>query len=146
MRDGLAPFGASIAHIAGNTDFLARAWVAGPGPPPPPTEMRAADYVESVNRASFRIDPPRRSREGLLVASLVQDGGWRARDDRGRRLETMLANGPFLAIRIPPGASSVSLSYAPPGFRIGALISAATLLALVALGSTLQTAHWRSQP
>ena len=68
----------------------------------------------------------------MLVASLVQDGGWSARNQRGERLAAALANGPFLALSLPPGDYDVRLTYSPPGFRPGNAITLATVLALAA--------------
>jgi uncharacterized membrane protein YfhO len=71
------------------------------------------------------------------VASLVNDGGWRAHDEAGNPLATGRVNGPFLAVRVPAGEHRVRLDYAPPGFRAGALVSAASLaLAIVLLAAS----------
>jgi hypothetical protein len=134
VRNALTRFGSAAGEMFANPDFRSRAWVTGPGPAPTLAPMEAVGYREGVNRASFHIEPPRRDGEGLLIASLLQDGGWRAHDERGRRLATALANGPFLAIRVPADASGVRLTYAPPGFRTGVVISLATLLVLATLG------------
>jgi hypothetical protein len=136
VSDARARFGDAARDIAANGDFRERAWVAGPGPAPATAQRPIAvvDYVESVTRASFRLEPPRRDGEVLLIASLLHDGGWRAHDERGRRLATALANGPFLAIRVPADASRVRLTYAPPGFRTGSVVSLATLLIVAAVG------------
>ena len=67
-----------------------------------------------------------------MVLSLVQDGGWSARNEAGRPLPTLLANGPFLAVRLEPGTRRVLLTYRPPGLPIGSLVSIATLLGLAA--------------
>jgi hypothetical protein len=133
VSDAFPRFGDAARAIAANSDFRERAWVAGPGPPVEPRPIEVVDYVESVTRAAFRLEPPRRDGEGLLVASLLQDGGWRAHDERGRRLATALANGPFLAIRVPADVSGVRLTYAPPGFRTGALVSLLTALVLAGI-------------
>jgi len=82
------------------------------------------DYREATNEISFRVrvaDGPGRA---TLVASVVQDGGWRARDESGGAISTGRANGPFLALSVPRGDRRILLEYAPPGFRLGAWISA----------------------
>ena len=61
------------------------------------------------------------------VTSLVQDGGWAATDAAGAEVPVSLANGPFLAVRLAPGAHRITLRYSPPGFRLGSGISLATL-------------------
>ena len=98
-----------------------------------PAENGAADifdYAETANRVTFRVrtSPAPSGAGAILVASLVNDGGWRARDEAGRPLPTARADGPFLAVRVPAGEHLVRLDYAPPGFRAGALASAATLV------------------
>ena len=91
------------------------------------------DYAETANRVTFRA---RTSGAGaVLVASLVDDGGWRARDETGRSLPIARANGPFLAVRVPAGDHGVRLDYAAPGFRTGAAVSAATLAAVLLLAT-----------
>jgi len=91
------------------------------------------EYGESGNSVSFRVRASGRS-PTVLVASLVQDGGWSAWDKEGRRLATARANGPFLALAVPGGEHVVRLKYSAPGFRAGAAVSLASLLAAVFLG------------
>ncbi|HTO75189.1 MAG TPA: YfhO family protein [Thermoanaerobaculia bacterium] len=91
------------------------------------------DYAETADRVTFRVRTSGASSASgaILVASLVNDGGWRARDETGRRLTIARADGPFLAVHVPAGEHRIRLDYAPPGFRAGALVSAGTLLAAV---------------
>jgi hypothetical protein len=87
-------------------------------------------YSETVNRAAFRASVAA-GMPALVVASLTDDGGWTAREGKsGRRIATLRANGPFLALSLPPGEHRVLLEYSSPGFREGALLSAATLVAI----------------
>ena len=90
-----------------------------------------SDYVESPGRVTFRS---RAAGDAVLVASLVNDGGWRARDaETGEPLRVGRANGPFLAIAAPAGDRRIRLDYTTPGFRAGSAVSilgvAAALLA-----------------
>jgi hypothetical protein len=117
-------------------DFTREALLHDPGGAlgPLPAENAAAqvlDYAETADRVAFRVrtSGPVSGSGAVLVASLVNDGGWRARDENGRSLPIARANGPFLALRVPAGEHRVRLDYAAPGFRTGALVSAATLLA-----------------
>jgi hypothetical protein len=89
-------------------------------------------YTERTNSASFRASVALGTGDSLLATSLVQDGGWSAIDGKGRRLRTTTANGPFLALSLPPGRHEVRLRYLPPGFGAGLMISLATLAALLA--------------
>ncbi len=83
-------------------------------------------YRETTNEASFDV----KASDGgaYVVASLVQDGGWSARDESGREIPTTLANGPFLALHVPAGSHAVFLKYSPPGFLEGGWISGASLV------------------
>jgi hypothetical protein len=50
-----------------------------------------------------------------------------------------VADGLVTAVRLPSGARHVRFEYRPPGFRLGAAISAATLLALALWGMAVST-------
>jgi hypothetical protein len=96
--------------------------------------VRVSGYAETTNSAAFRSEAP--AGGAVVVASLVQDGGWTATDESGP-LPTGRANGPFLALAVPGGAHAIRLSYAPPGARAGAIVSLATIglvLGAAALG------------
>lgn len=54
----------------------------------------------------------------LLASSIYQDGGWRLLLD-GRPTPTIVANGPFVAAWLPPGAHRIDLVYRPPGLTAG---------------------------
>jgi uncharacterized membrane protein YfhO len=66
------------------------------------------------------------------VASFVQDGGWKAREEAGRSLKTTLADGPFLAVSVPAGDHRIVFDYAPPGWDSGLVVSLATAAILAA--------------
>jgi hypothetical protein len=86
---------------------------------------------ETTNTVSFHVSPSRPGHErSVLVTSLTTDGGWEARDERGKLLPTGIANGPFLAVLVPAGEHDVRLTYRPPGFRAGVVISMFTVVAL----------------
>jgi hypothetical protein len=85
--------------------------------------VRVTDYREETNRASFRIAA---SRETVVVASLAEDGGWTARDERNALLPVSRANAAFLAVTVPAGEHRVRLRYSPPGFRVGLLVTLGT--------------------
>jgi len=128
-------FGHAFDEVIAAADWSDTAWVLDEGAGEianPPVEI--ADYRERTNAASFstRVDG---GEPAYAVLSLVQDGGWSARDESGRRLITFLANGPFLAVRLEPGTRRVLLTYRPPGLGVGSFVSAATLLTLVAIAA-----------
>jgi hypothetical protein len=131
--DAARAFGPAFSEVTAVSDWADAAWVlggVGGETSNPPVEI--SDYVETTNAAAFTTrvsgaDP------AYVVLSLLQDGGWSARDESGEALSTSLANGPFLAVRVPPKTRRVLLTYRPPGLRVGIAVSALTLAALVAL-------------
>jgi hypothetical protein len=92
---------------------------------------RIENLTETTNRVRFEASVS--GGPAIAVSSFTTDGGWSAHDDSGSELPTSYANGPFLAIRLPPGRHVVTLTYVPPGFRTGAAIFVATALGLIAL-------------
>ena len=91
-----------------------------------------SEYSETADTVSFRASAPGGA-AAPLVASLANDGGWTARDEAGRPIPTRRAHGPFLGLLLPPGDHRVHLRYVAPGFREGALLSGATLIAAAML-------------
>jgi hypothetical protein len=90
--------------------------------------IKVDGFKETTNSVSFHVSPTRPGPQGaVLVTSFSTDGGWEARDETGK-LPTGVANGPFLAILVPPGGHDVTLIYRPPGFRVGCAITGAALL------------------
>jgi Bacterial membrane protein YfhO len=90
-----------------------------------------SDYSDTANTVTFR------ARNGsdhaaVAVASVVQDGGWSARDERNKAVPAEVANAMFLALSVPPGDHRIRLEYTPPGLRQGAAISAAAAAILAA--------------
>jgi hypothetical protein len=130
--DAFTAFGVRPATIGAKTDWKQHAFVLGADKVIENSPAQIGDYRESTNEISFRAGVAGAGAESLLVASLVQDGGWSARDENGRWIPTALANGPFLALRVPSGDRRILLKYAPPGFAIGSLVSVVFLLAAVA--------------
>jgi len=88
-------------------------------------------YRESTNAASFHAALTEPAR---VVVSLVQDGGWSAKNGSGVAIPIARAEGILLAIDLPAGDTDVRLSYVPPGMRAGAAISAVTAAAILVLG------------
>jgi hypothetical protein len=131
VKDANAAFGSAFRAIAGNGDWRGRAWVLwhedgeAPG-----GKAEILEYAEYTNAITFRA----RVAEGpaCIVLSVVQDGGWSARDEKGTRIPVFRANGPFFAVALMPGEHTVHLSYWPPGFITGSLITVATAVVLAA--------------
>lgn len=98
---------------------------------------RVTGYRETTNTAVFRADVA--GDGAILLSSLVQDGGWIARDERGTRLPVSRTNGPFLSVTVPGGSHTVRLEYSPPGVRLGLAVSVAS--AVLALSAALWKAR-----
>jgi hypothetical protein len=70
----------------------------------------------------------------LVATSIPATAGWRARAD-GRHAEILTVDGSFLGVRVPAGATRLTLVYRPPGLVPGtaaALVSALAAAALLA--------------
>ncbi len=133
--DAFVAFGLAPDALVSGIDWHREAIVLSQdGALPIPAPAAAAPVIsgirETTNRLLFSASVPGNSPR-LVVASEVQDGGWRARDEEGP-LPTGRANGPFLAIALRPGNHRVVLTYAPPGLRTGGAVAAVTA-ALVAI-------------
>ena len=132
VRDADAAFGAAFAEIAAATDWRERAWIlADRGSDAVGGSGEIDRYAETTNTLAFHARVT--SGPAYVVLSVVQDGGWSARDARGAPLEVRRANGPFLSVVLPEGEHDVTLTYRPPGFRIGAPISLAAAIGMVGL-------------
>lgn len=116
------------ARLARETDFLRNAVAIG------------ADEIFSGAATLISFDKPRpeklqiRARTDaprVLVVPESNDGGWSA-EGNGSTLPTFVANGAFLAIRVPAGDTTIACRYLPPGFRAGLGISAASAIVLLA--------------
>jgi hypothetical protein len=136
VRDANAAFGPSLAEITAATDWRARAWVLGDrGGDVAGGAGEIGGYRETTNAIAFHARVT--SGPAYVVLSVVQDGGWSARDGNGARLEVRRANGPFMAVVLPEGEHAVTLTYRPPGFPAGAAISLAAAASLAGLGLAL---------
>ncbi len=132
VLDAAKAFGPAFPQLAAMDDWRTTAWLLDEGE----TEtdngaVKISSYAERTNSASFDARVAGGA-PAFVVLSLVQDGGWSARDDSGE-IRTLLANGPFLALRLEPGSHRIRLVYRPPGLLLGASISIATMALLAAL-------------
>ena len=130
--DANALFGSAFRDITANRDWRRTAWVlAGRAEETPGGTAEISDYRGDTNTVAFSARVP--ENEAWLVLSLVQDGGWSARDEAGNAVAVLRANGPFLALKLPAGDHRIRLRYRPPGFSAGLTISA--LAAAAAIGA-----------
>ena len=131
----LSDFGEEGARIASRSDWSGEASILAwpgdaalsPGEFSNP-EVTIDGYRETTNRVTFRA---RTAKQAVVVASLVNDGGWTAKDSTGRPVPLVAANGPFLGIPLKAGENDIRMSYAPPGFLGGVIVSAMTGLLVV---------------
>ncbi|MFQ5890065.1 MAG: YfhO family protein [Gemmatimonadota bacterium] len=89
------------------------------------------------NRVRLRA---RANRPMLLVLTDRFYPGWRV-EVNGRPARIHRANGVFRAVVVPAGESEVAFRFAPASFRVGGWISAASLLAAIALFAGRPTGH-----
>jgi hypothetical protein len=135
------PPGARLSDVVGSLSWRTEAVLLEdprrqPALPQTNGPVSITDYRESTNSAVFRAGAP--GGGAVVVASLVQDGGWTARDETGSALPTGRANGPFLAVAVPGGQHRIRLRYAPPGSRAGTAVTFGTGAVLLAAAATLR--------
>jgi hypothetical protein len=70
--------------------------------------------------------------EKLLATSLPFPAGWRA-TAAGRLLRPVVVNTAYFGALVPAGIARVDLSFTPPGFRLGALLSGLSAVTIVVL-------------
>ncbi|HKF45004.1 MAG TPA: hypothetical protein VKG01_18045 [Thermoanaerobaculia bacterium] len=133
-------FGAPARALSSKSEWKEQAFVLGGEGMLENIPVEISEYRESGNRISFRIHAEAGTSGAWIVGSLVQDGGWTARDENGLLVPATLANGPFLALRVPRGDHRIVLTYRPPGFPPGFLILLATVLVVSAsaVGGTVR--------
>jgi len=139
-----AAFGPAFAEITANRDFRATAWILSDrAGEEPGGDASISNYAETTNAVELDVAAAAPS---WVVLSIVQDGGWSARDTAGRALPLSRANGPFLALKVSAGETHVRMHYRPPGFVPGAWISGASLviLMLVSVGLRRRAATARA--
>src|SRR5262249_5950660 len=116
-----AVYSAPDAAVFENTAVLPRVVAEG---------AAIRDYQETTNGAAFHVAVEGPG-EVELAASLLEDGGWSARDGSGRKLAVgRRPEAPLLTLRLQKGEHDVRLTYRPPLLREGASVTAATAAAL----------------
>ncbi|HVG22720.1 MAG TPA: YfhO family protein [Thermoanaerobaculia bacterium] len=100
--------------------------------PRPANAPVAVATIVSATPTDYRlhVTAPRWS---LVVSSVPWWPGWKVARN-GVRAKPIRVNGAFLGFAVPPGELDVRIWYDPWTFRVGAIVSAATLTALVAYG------------
>lgn len=95
--------------------------------PPPRSSVRTLSFADDEIRFVAET-----SARGLLVTSELDYPGWTALVD-GEPAEVVTVNAGFRAVAIEPGRHEVVLAYRPWRSRVGLAISAASVLAILAL-------------
>ncbi|MBI2888198.1 MAG: oligosaccharide flippase family protein [Chloroflexi bacterium] len=90
-----------------------------------------------ANRVVVAIRMPQ---AGYLVLGDAFFPGWQARDEAGRALPVLRANGVFRAVHLGQGEHTVTFAYAPESLRLGLYLSFLGAVALV-----LTAAYWAWQ-
>lgn len=96
-----------------------------------PSRVGHTTKIVSYQPNHVRIDVHAES-SGLLVLSDTHYPGWLATVN-GRETPIYRVNGAFRGVRVPAGDSVVEMVYRPQSFRVGAIISGATLVLMLLL-------------
>jgi hypothetical protein len=99
-----------------------------PGPPAKSAPVVIEEESQGRGRYSVELERP-----GVVVFPGNYARGWRAKVD-GRKADVFEANLFNKGVLVPAGKHEIILRYIPGSFLLGALVSAATAIALLALG------------
>jgi hypothetical protein len=103
------------------------------GPLPAPRAGRGFSVARVVRDAPEALTVDTEASEaGYLVLTRTHDSGWEARLD-GAEVPLRRADLALSAVLVPAGAHKLELAYRPTAFRVGAALSAASLVALAGL-------------
>jgi hypothetical protein len=97
----------------------------------PPLSTSDTDRVEVLSAEPNRLElAVEAGADGLLVISEVDYPGWQAAID-GEPIPLLRADTILRALPVSAGRHEVILTFRPPSFRIGAILSAVTLVGLL---------------
>ncbi len=126
-----------------DTNTYGHLWFAKPGTtikpgssPPAPLPQTAGDSISIERFTSTGNETDRVSTTApvLLVRSMVWAPGWSAtiKESNGHKItEGVSRYGLVQAVTLPPGTSTVSFSYWPPGMTEGVVLTSIALLAII---------------
>lgn len=100
--------------------------------PRPDSAPMATTRILEAKATSYRIHV-KAPRWTLVVSSIPWWPGWKV-ERNGARVQPIEVNGGFLGFAVPEGELDVRVWYDPWTFRFGAIVSLATILALIAYG------------
>jgi Bacterial membrane protein YfhO len=107
-----------------------RVWIAWLDARPWAESGAKADRVEWCRGQGEAVIRLRADSAGCITVRETWDPGWTARID-GRPLTVVPGAGPFLTLQVPKGEHQIILRYDPPEVRIGVLISACAVAAVI---------------
>ena len=87
--------------------------------------------IEEFNTTSIKGSLHKES-DGLVMATIAQDGGWKAYCD-GEKLDTIVVADTFMAFEVPAGDHEIELKYSVPGLSVGIIVSLAGIIVLILL-------------
>jgi hypothetical protein len=129
---------AALATVADrDLDTRRQAIAEPPGRSEAPASAGAGSVSISDNEDARVTLRAQMTRPGLVVLSDAWARGWSVKVD-GRPATPIRANVVMRGVMVPIGSHEIEWRYRIPGFRVGALVSALTLLALVAWGVALR--------
>nr|WP_057877948.1 YfhO family protein [Levilactobacillus paucivorans] len=95
------------------------------------TQLKTSPWrLTKHNSRSFSGTVTTKKDNQILNTSIPYSAGWRATVN-GHHVKTYKTVGMFTALKLPRGTSRVTLSYWPPLFNVGLLISGITALSLI---------------
>lgn len=100
--------------------------------PRPVSAPLATSEILEAKPSSYRLHV-KAPRYSLIVSSIPWWPGWKV-ERNGARIEPIRVNGTFLGFAVPPGELDVHVWYDPWTFRVGAIVSGLTIVALIAIG------------
>jgi len=122
------------------TDFVISRTVTLPAPPPctlEPLMLPVTETAQIVSESPNHLELTTRSKAaGLLVLSEVEYPGWQAWVD-GQPTPVLRADTVLRAVCLPAGEHTVRFEFRPRDLAIGAIISCAALLVMVAAAASL---------
>ncbi|HEX4497551.1 MAG TPA: YfhO family protein [Thermoanaerobaculia bacterium] len=114
---------------------LASLEIPGPGKPEPNGEGAVRSVKAAPSRIEIEVDV---RQDSWLVVSQSALRGWRASGDHGA-LDTAIADGTLLAVRVPAGSRKIVLRYFPGSLLAGVVGSLASLLGFAVLCFRVRT-------
>lgn len=94
---------------------------------------KGVEMEATVRKASGTVNT---AEDSMLVTTIPYDKGWKAKID-GKPVKVSNFKDAFLMIKVPAGKHTVTFSYLPEGFMIGAILLSYVLHCLFFMSGTL---------